>query len=72
MGKIEPPFANYNPANLERLVVEGFEEIERNAYDMNENATSWGTPSGHPIDPFDFQVLVAADFYLRMTKNDDR
>ncbi len=71
MGKIEPPFANYNRAKLERLVVEGFEEIERNAYDISLT-TSWGTPSGHPIDPFDFQVLVAADFYLRMTKNDDR
>lgn len=67
MVKIEPPFANYHRAKLERLVVEGFKQIELQAHDMNK-ATSWGTPSGLPMDSYDFQVLVAADFYLRMTK----
>lgn len=66
---ITPPFANYHRAKLERLVREGFERIERYAAEM-ANAGAWGRPSGLPMDPFEFQVLMAADAYLRATKGD--
>lgn len=61
---IEPPFKKYNRANLERLVREGFESIEKEAVKMS-SATSWGTPSGLFMDPNQFQILVAADYFLR-------
>lgn len=65
---IRTPFANYNRAHLERLVHEGFERIEYQADIMMKSATHWGTPSGLPMDPFDFQVLMAAKHYLETTK----
>ena len=65
--EILPPFANYNRAHLERLVQEWFEYIEVKAHSVN-SPYSWGAPSGYPIDPFHFQVLMAADYYLRTTE----
>lgn len=57
---IKPPFAAYHRAELERLVQEGFEEIERRAA---ERPGHWSL-----ISAGDFQLLVAADYYLRSTR----
>ena len=67
---IEPPFANYHRANLERLVREGFERIERHAASL-VGTGNWGrSPDLGPMSAFDFQVLMAADAYLRATKGE--
>ena len=65
--RICPPFANYPRAKLERLVHEGFEQIEREAHDLAQRSQFF-PPERAPISHFDFQVLVAADFFLRTTK----
>jgi hypothetical protein len=59
-----PPFAGYHRAKLERLVQEGFERIEREA--AKPSTTRFATDLPMPIA--EFQVLVAADAYLRSTK----
>lgn len=69
---IKPPFANYHRAELERLVLEAFENIEKTAHAMIESSTSWGTPSGYPMDPFEFQVLMAAEKYLQNTNENNQ
>jgi hypothetical protein len=56
MGMIQPPFANYPRARLERLVREGWELIERRA--------AMG-PGYLQSSVADFMVLSAADAYLR-------
>ena len=66
---LRPPFSNYHRATLERLVQEGFERIERHGA---ETATSghWGNASETPaMTPRDFQILVAAEYHLRNTKD---
>lgn len=63
---IEPPFAAYHRAELERLVREGFEKIEREAAAIY--AANWQTTRPLLMDPFEFLVLMAADAYLRSTK----
>lgn len=65
---IKPPFANYPHAKLERLVREGFEIVERNAA-SGHGKGNWGEHAGTPLNLFDFQVLVAADYYLRSTRD---
>lgn len=65
---IKPPFANYSRALLERLVQEGFEEIERNAAASTREVWWDRHHLKPPMAPFDFQVLVAAEYYLRQTK----
>ena len=66
MMLIAPPFANYHRAELERLVRIGFEGLEVRAADLAKNA-GWDRPDYPPMDPFEFQVLVAAEYYLRTT-----
>lgn len=59
-NRITPPFANYKRIRLERLVLEQFEAIERHS-----------VRSTSPyLNSHDFQLLLAADYYLRNTKND--
>ncbi len=55
---IRPPFSDYHPANLHRLVQEGFEEIEARSSDVNQGNIP-------PVDASEFQMLCAADYYLR-------
>lgn len=63
--RIAPPFANYHRAELERLVQEGFDFIERHA----AQCAGGGIDSDRaPMSLFDFQVLMAADSYLRSTQ----
>lgn len=66
--KITPPFADYELAYLERLVQDGFEQIERNAYEILQNHCTWGSPSYAPMSLFEFQVLMAADKYVKQKK----
>lgn len=62
---IRPPFANYPRDELERLVREGFENIERQAYAKTKHGF-FEEPYA-VIGHYKFQILVAADFYLRST-----
>lgn len=65
---IKAPFANYHRAELERLVREGFEAIERNAA-ATQGSGPWGNnPEDGPMPAFQFQLLMAADAYLRTTQ----
>jgi hypothetical protein len=66
---IRPPFANYPYLTLQRLVMEGFEEIERNAA-AEWDAGNWGSHGNVPMNLFDFQTLMAAMYYLQTTKDD--
>lgn len=68
---IKPPFSRYHRATLERLVREGWERVEaRAARKIEDNDCPRGEPprSCTPIPPFEFQLLCAADAYLRSTK----
>lgn len=65
---IKPPFANYNRAELERLVLEGFERIEAEASrPSNLEAVAFFQPTRSFMSMEDFQVLVSASEYLRRT-----
>ena len=64
---IKPPFANYPRAELERLVLEGWERIEQMAY-YDLGTRNWGHNPPPRLNALDFQVLCAADAYLRSTK----
>lgn len=66
---IKPPFANYHRAELERLVQEGFEYIERQS-SKEMTRVSWHGYDAAMSD-FDFQLLCAADYYLRTTEQRD-
>lgn len=66
MMLIAPPFANYHRAELERLVRIQFEGLERRAAELAKGA-GLGGPGGLPMDAYEFQVLVAAEYYLRTT-----
>lgn len=64
INHIRPPFSDYHRANLERLVKEGFERIEAG---YAAAPLHWDKPL-YPVMPVaDFQLLCAADFYLRST-----
>ena len=65
---IKAPFANYHRAKLERLVHEGFDAIERKAA-TTQGTGPWGNdPNSGPLSAFEFQVLMAADAYLKTTQ----
>ena len=66
---IEPPFANYSLPELERLVQETYERIERTAHKQIKNHQSWGYPTAPPISHFEFQVLLAAEKYIEQMRN---
>lgn len=63
--RIFPPFANYHRAKLERKVQEAMEHIESfKAYDGHGDRDI-DRPS---LRPREFELLVAAEYYLRNTK----
>ena len=64
---IRPPFANYHRAELERMVREEFEKIERVVAAKWDSGYWHHYPGETPISPIAFQVLIAADVYLRTT-----
>jgi hypothetical protein len=66
---ITPPFANYELAHLERLIQETYERIERVAYKQMKNHQYWGYPTNPPISHFEFQVLLAAEKYVKQMRN---
>lgn len=68
--KIIPPFANYELAYLERLVQQEFEQIEINAVRLLKNHKVWGPINTAPMNLFDFQVLMAADKYVKQMKEE--
>jgi hypothetical protein len=64
---IVAPFSVYHRAKLERLVREWFEYIEKWAVE-NQSAGEYGRPHGEALSAGQFQILVAADAYLRATR----
>lgn len=63
---IEPPFSHYHRAELERRVQEGFEAIERVAAEALKDPNM--SEEWYPMRHREFQLLMAADYYLRNTK----
>ena len=63
---IAPPFANYHRAELERLVRISYEGLEFRAAEIARHG-GWGPPSAVPMNPTEFQILMAAEYYLRTT-----
>lgn len=68
--KITPPFANYELSYLERLVQQEFEQIEIDAVKILKNHRVWGPVTFSPMNSFDFQVLMAADKYVKQMKEE--
>ena len=71
---INSPFSGYDRAELERLVQEAFEAIECDTaqyHGMDEhNGELWIRSREHgTFSDYDFQRLMAADYYLRNTKD---
>jgi len=64
---IKAPFANYHRAKLERLVRDHFLYIERNAAIVQDNPY-WEQEGREAFTLQEFQVLMAADAFLRATK----
>jgi hypothetical protein len=64
---IVAPFSAYHRAKLERLILEWFEYIEMWAIE-NQSAGEYGRPHGEAMSAGQFQILVAADAYLRATR----
>jgi len=63
--KIKPPFANYPRAELERLVQEGFDNIETYSAIWTGSQNWQRNPEDGVYSGFDFQLLMAADKFLR-------
>lgn len=65
---IKPPFADYHRAELERLVLEGFEQIEAEAAAACKvDPFSFAGSATATTSQLGFQTLVAANEYLRRT-----
>lgn len=63
---IEVPFSSHHRADLEQKVREGFDQIEATRIKLQHD---WNYREFTPMSLAEFQVLVAADFYLRTTKD---
>jgi hypothetical protein len=73
MGKtgmrIDRPFASYHRAELERMVQNGYEQIEARAVSQSKIFRNWGDSKDAASMPaLEFQTLCAAEYYLLNTK----
>ena len=66
---IDPPYSQYPRAKLERLVQEGFEDLERRIVQRVEWSSMFSPDYGtNPMGDIAFASLMCADYYLRNTK----